>query len=36
MKEQINKDMESLKNNQSKINNSTSEIDITIKKKKKA
>jgi hypothetical protein len=31
MKEEINKDMESLKNNQSEINNSTSQIRIVIK-----
>jgi predicted nucleic acid-binding Zn-ribbon protein len=31
MKEEINKDMETLKNNQSKINNSISQINIIIK-----
>jgi hypothetical protein len=31
MKEEINKDMEVLKNNQFKINNSISQINITIK-----
>jgi predicted nucleic acid-binding Zn-ribbon protein len=30
MKEEINKDMETLKNNQSKINNSISQINIAI------
>jgi hypothetical protein len=31
-KEEINKDMETLKNNQSKINNSISQIKISIKR----
>jgi hypothetical protein len=31
MKEEINKDMETLKNNQSKINNTISQIKISIK-----
>jgi hypothetical protein len=31
MKEEINKDMEILKNNQSEINNSTSQINTTMK-----
>jgi hypothetical protein len=31
MKEEINKDMETLKNNQSEINNLISQINITIK-----
>jgi predicted nucleic acid-binding Zn-ribbon protein len=31
MKEEINKDMENLKNNQSKINKSMSQTNITIK-----
>jgi uncharacterized protein (DUF342 family) len=31
MKEEINKDMEILKNNQPEINNSTSQIKISVK-----
>jgi prefoldin subunit 5 len=31
MKQEINKDMETLKNNQSEINNSISQINIAIK-----